>query len=314
MAVFTQLSYDQVAVFIKRFDVGKLIQIKNVQLGTENSTFFINTEQQQLVLTLFEQCEYDELPFFIELLDFLSLHKLPVKGPLYDISSIALKRLAGRPALLFHRLAGIHPNKPTSGQCSAIGETLGKLHFISQKYKVARPNPRDLLWIKAHHYKVLEYLRPDDKKLMINQVYSLEKHIGYENNLPKGALHGDLFRDNTLVNGNIICGLIDFYNGCTGDLLFDFAILINDWCSDENGNIIESRYSNVINNYVTYRPFTELEKIALPYMLRLTALRYWISRLLVRYVSPIANPKDPNQYRNILHSRCIQGCPPIHKN
>lgn len=314
MAVFTPLSETQVIAFLERFDAGRLIALDEVSSGTENSTFFVTTDRQSLVLTLFEQGESEELPFFVELLDFLANHELPVASPLHDREGKALQTLANRPALLFPRLSGDHPMSPTLAQCTAIGQLLGKMHDLSRSFPGSRPNPRDLRWIGANHPKVMAYLSEEDQQLMLDRFDSLESHLGYSSELPQGALHGDLFRDNAMFEGDRLTGLIDFYNGCTGDLLFDLAILVNDWCSDENGDIIDARYRAVLENYMAQRPFSEDERRAWPKMLQLTALRYWLSRLLVIYVDPPAHsltPKDPTQYRDILRSRVERGAPEL---
>ena len=114
MAVFTPLSDEQVAEFLDRYSVGRLQALKGVPQGTENSTFFVTTEQGEWVLTLFEQGEFEDLPFFVDLLDYLAARQLPVPGPVHDCDGVALQRLAGRPALLFPRMPGSHPSAPRS--------------------------------------------------------------------------------------------------------------------------------------------------------------------------------------------------------
>ncbi|REC94750.1 homoserine kinase [Kushneria indalinina] len=305
MAVFTPLSDEQVAHFLERYDVGTLLSVEGVTGGTENSTFFVTTDREVLVLTLFEQGEQEELPFFVDLLAWLDQHQLPVPGPLFDRNGVALQRLADRPALLFPRLAGRHPEQPGPAQCAAIGQVLGQIHRISQGFQGSRPNPRDLRWVHAVHSRVMSYLGRDDQILMRDCIDALDCRLR-KVVLPQGALHGDLFRDNTLYEGDRLCGVIDFYNGCTGDLLFDLAIVINDWCSDSEGALIPERYDAIIEAYAAERPFTDEERRVWPTMLELTALRYWLSRLLVVYVDPPAHaltPKDPTQYRQILKAR-----------
>ncbi|MCM2972443.1 homoserine kinase [Larsenimonas suaedae] len=306
MAVFTPLTEAQVRDFLLRYEIGDLVTLEEVASGTENSTFFVTTDQQQLVLTLFEQGEQEELPFFVDLLDFLAGHSLPVPGPIHDKTGVALQSLAGKPALLFPRLPGRHPHDPTLSQCAAIGQTLGQLHTVSRHFTGSRPNPRDLRWISANHTKVLSYLNADDQALMRDELDAFEATFGTDTALPQGALHGDLFRDNALFDGDRLGGLIDFYNGCTGDLIFDLAIVVNDWCTRENGAIDHERYASVLGAYLAERPFTDRERALWPMMLRMTALRYWLSRLLVVYVDPPAHtltPKDPAQYRAIVKAR-----------
>ncbi|MFC0267885.1 homoserine kinase [Kushneria aurantia] len=313
MAVFTPLSDEQVAHFLERFDVGRLERLEDVAGGTENSTFFVTTERHSLVLTLFEQGEQEELPFFVDLLASLDSHGLPVPGPLFDREGVALQHLAGRPALLFPRLPGRHPEQPGLAQCAAIGTVLGQMHRVSSGFQGSRPNPRDLRWIHAVHSRVMSYLDATGQQLMRDCIDALDAGLAPET-LPQGALHGDLFRDNTLFDGDRLGGLIDFYNGCTGDLLFDLAIVINDWCSDERGELLPERYRAIIDAYALERPFDDAERRVWPLMLSMTALRYWLSRLLVVYVDPPAHaltPKDPGQYRTILTSRMATPPPPL---
>ncbi|CAM3849053.1 homoserine kinase [Vreelandella rituensis] len=314
MAVFTPLSDAQVAAFLESFNVGTLTTLQGVTGGTENSTFFVTTDRRELVLTLFEQGEHEELPFFVDLLDYLDEHRLPVPGTIHDREGIALHSLAEKPALLFPRLPGRHPDAPNLNQCQALGDTLGRMHVISQHFPGQRPNPRDLHWIRAMHHKVLTYLSPDDQNLMKDEVDAFESAFVEHPVLPQGALHGDLFRDNTLFEGDKLGGIIDFYNGCTGDLLFDLAIVINDWATQDDGHLNRERHDAILQAYQARRPLNADERAVWPVMLRMTALRYWLSRLLVVYVDPPAHdltPHDPERFRTILKSRLAHGALPL---
>ncbi len=314
MAVFTPLSETQVADFLAQFDAGSLVSLEGVPAGTENSTFFVTTDRRKLVLTLFEQGEHEELPFFVDLLDYLDEHRLPVPGPLHDREGVALHSLANKPALLFPRLPGQCPMSPTLAQCRELGEALGHMHRVSQHFPGHRPNPRDLHWLLPMHHKVLVYLSPEDQALMKDEVETYQGVFGDSPKLPQGALHGDLFRDNTLFEGDRLGGIIDFYNGCTGDLLFDLAIVINDWATDSEGRLDAERHDAILSAYQARRRLTDNEREAWPMMLRMTALRYWLSRLLVVYVDPPAHdltPHDPEQFRTILKARLAHGALPL---
>ncbi|WP_043528437.1 homoserine kinase [Litchfieldella xinjiangensis] len=314
MAVFTPLSDAQVAAFLQRFDAGALSRLEGVASGTENTTYFVTTDQRELVLTLFEQGEHEELPFFVDLLDYLDEHRLPVPGPLHDRDGIALQSLADKPALLFPKLPGTSPKQPNLTQCRALGDALGHMHAVSRHFHGQRPNPRDLHWLAAMHHRVLAYLSPDDQALMADEIDIYQSVFGDASDLPQGALHGDLFRDNTLYEGDRLGGIIDFYNGCTGDLLFDLAIVINDWASQSDGQLDPSRHDAILEAYQARRALTDAERDVWPTMLRMTALRYWLSRLLVVYVDPPAHdltPHDPEQFRTILLARLENGALPI---
>src|SRR5699024_8223778 len=245
---------------------------------------------------------------------YLDEHRLPVPGPIHDRDGVALHSLADKPALLFPRLPGEHPVSPNLNQCRALGDTLGRLHAVWQPIAGQRPNQRDLNWLTALHTKVLSYLSPDDQALMKNEVEIYQDVFSTIPELPQGAIHGDLFRDNTLYEGDRLGGIIDFYNGCTGDLLFDLAIVINDWASDADGRLNVERHDVLLGAYMAQRPLTPAERKIWPTMLCMTALRYWLSRLLVVYVYPPAHdltPHDPERFRIILKRRIEEGALPL---
>ncbi|MCE3028558.1 homoserine kinase [Salinicola sp. DM10] len=313
MAVFTPLDDAQVADFLTRYTVGDFVALKGVPQGTENSTFFVTTDQGEWVLTLFEQGEFEDLPFFVDLLDYLDAQGLPVPGPVHDRQGVALQRLAGRPALLFPRMPGSHPSAPNLAQCAALGDALGRMHQVSQRFTGQRDNPRNLAWLERRHREVLPHLDSRDQALMREEITAYAAAFT-DAELPRGAIHGDLFRDNTLYDGDRLGGIIDFYNGCTGELLFDLAIVINDWTSDAAGEIDRARYDAILGAYLAHRPLSAAERALWPLMLRMTALRYWLSRLLVIHVDPPAHditPHDPARFRTLLMRRLEGVVPPL---
>ncbi|WP_196518301.1 phosphotransferase [Halomonas sp. PA16-9] len=256
MAVFTPLSDAQVAAFLEKFDVGSFVSLKGVAKRHRKFDFFCDYRPPQLVLTLFEQGEHAELPFFVELLDYLDEHRLPVPGTIHDREGIALHSLEGQAGVAIPAPAW----PPSRGaQCSPVPclrRYFGSPARGVKAFPGHRPNPRDLNWLQVMHHKVLSYLSPADQTLMKDEVDDFESAFMRHGELPQGALHGDLFRDNTLFEGDQLGGIIDFYNGCTGDLLFDLAIVINDWASNDDGTLNAERYNTLLSAYLTRRPLT----------------------------------------------------------
>jgi homoserine kinase type II len=77
---------------------------------------------------------------------------------------------------------------------------------------------------------VQAHLTDDQRQLLANEI---KFQTGYAKaNLPKGAIHGDLFRDNVLFVGDRVSGIIDFGFAATDFLAYDLAITVNDWCVD----------------------------------------------------------------------------------
>ena len=77
-----------------------------------------------------------------------------------------------------------------------------------------------------------------------------------------------------------LAGVIDFYNACSGPMLYDLAIALNDWCSQEDGSLDSKRAQAFLGAYAALRPFTAAEAELWPAMLRIACVRFWLSRLI----------------------------------
>jgi len=121
--------------------------------------------------------------------------------------------------------------------------------------------------------------------------------------LPFGMTHSDLFRDNALFKDNDLQGIIDFYYSCDEYLLYDLAVVVNDWCIGDDGLIGHSRYQALMQAYLLHRGLTETEQEFWNLVLRAAALRFWISRLLDKHFpreGELTQIKDPDAFLKIL--------------
>jgi homoserine kinase type II len=121
-------------------------------------------------------------------------------------------------------------------------------------------------------------LEPTSASLLTAALEEISTHKTAILALPQANLHGDLFRDNVLFEGTHLTGVIDFYNACSGPMLYDLAITLNDWCSDASGQIDAPRARAMLGAYAGLRPFTAAEAKLWPVILRVACVRFWISR------------------------------------
>jgi homoserine kinase type II len=128
--------------------------------------------------------------------------------------------------------------------------------------------------------QLISHLDEAPQRLLQDALDEIEAHKAQILTLPRANLHADLFRDNAMFEGTHLTGLIDFYNACSGPMLYDVAIALNDWCSDENGVIDGQRARALLGAYASLRPFTAKEAELWPTLLRVACVRFWLSRLI----------------------------------
>ena len=280
MSVFTTLVRPELETFLAPYGLGRLLDFQGIAAGSENTNYFISLEQGEFVLTLVERGPIKEMPFFIELLDVLHDADLPVPFALRTQDGQALRELKGKPALLQPRLAGKHIRVANAQHCAQVGELLGHLHTATRDKVLERKTDRGLDWMLSEGTALMADLQPAAAELLQKALDEMTERKAQILALPRANLHGDLFRDNAMFEGTHLTGLIDFYNACSGPMLYDVAIALNDWCADGNGQIDAPRARALLGAYAALRPFTASEAELWPTMLRVACVRFWLSRLI----------------------------------
>ena len=309
MSVFTSVSIQELQAWLQDYAIGEVVELKGISAGITNTNYFVTTTKNKYVLTLFEHNLMDELPYFIDLMSYLSTHGIPCPQPITNQAGISLHMLNGKPAVLISRLSGQDVTAPNTVHCAEVGRVLAKMHLAGQMFATqpAHRNPRDAQWRINTAQKVMPHLPPADQQLL-TEALAFQAALDMEP-LPKGVIHADLFRDNVLFDGDKIGGLIDFYYACHDALAYDLAIAVNDWCVHADGTLDDARLEAMLSAYQAVRPLTEAEQAAWNSMLRIAALRFWLSRLYDKIYpqdGELTHAKDPDHFKNILKQRIEQ--------
>lgn len=299
MAVFTTFSRGQLERFLLVFDLGKLVSFEPIEEGIENTNYVISVERGDFVLTLFEILGFDDLPYFTQLLSHLHHYGLPVAEPCRSLDGMTSTIFRGKPALLCPRLKGSHVDSVTSCHCEMIGRTLAEFHEISSRSDLRRANPYHLDWLKESMLSLDEHMSQSDKE-QVHQIITAYELLGHKqpDDLPKGTIHGDLFKDNALFDANELTGVLDLYHACDDYLLQDVAITVNDWCVDDTGKIDADLLRSLLAGYQGVRALTAAEREHWGLFLQLAALRFWFTRLRGTVNGEVR--KDPSAIKAIL--------------
>lgn len=307
MSVFTTVTSEQLSAWLRNYSIGTLTRLEGIAAGIENTNYYVTTTHGRYVLTLFEKLKAGELPFYLNLMAHLARHGIPSPQPIANLGNEYLGELNGRPAAIVTCVPGRDLQQVGAGHCATIGGLLAQMHLAGASYHAEMPNPRGARWWRAAMPNVLPFLDARAAALLQEEVrfqalYRCE-------DLPRGVIHADLFRDNVLWDGERVGGIIDFYFACNDALLYDVAIAINDWCIADNSALDPGRTAALLAAYHRVRPFTAIERGAWPVLLRAGALRFWISRLYDLYLprpGVLTHAKDPREVQRVLehHVAC----------
>ncbi len=309
MAVFTPVTPEQISDFLNDYRIGRLRGFEGIGAGIENSNFFITTDDGRFVLTIFERLAEIQLPFYLELMLHLKQKGIACAAPILRKDGHLHGRLAGKPAAIVNCLAGNWIPAPSVHACQQVGELVARMHLAAQDFPGRLLNQRDLLWCQSAAKRVRPHLRSEQSALLDD---CLEEQLrfradGQRAKLPASAVHADLFRDNILFSHGQLTGAIDFYFAGYDTWTYDLATTVNDWCiDDDTGALNRPRYEALMNSYQSVRALTPEEQSAWPLMLRMSALRFWLSRLddwfNPRPASQLT-PKDPAHFEQVLRQR-----------
>lgn len=332
MAVFTEVSFDEAQAFIGPLGVGALRELRGITAGIENTNYFVTTDRGEYVLTLFERLTFEQLPFYLRLMQHLARKGIPVPEPHADVSGEILFALKGKPASLVDRLRGSHQLAPDVHHCEQVGTLLARMHLAGQDFALAQPNLRGLDWWIETVPVVLPHVEPAQAELLRQELayqQSLAASPAYAS-LPRGAIHADLFRDNVMFESAAaadldepahgspstvrglpgrekLSGFFDFYFAGVDTFLFDLAVCLNDWCIDlASGRIVEERSAAFVKAYDDVRPLTAPEQRLLPALLRAAAFRFWLSRLWDFHLprdATMLKAHDPTHFERVLRER-----------
>lgn len=314
MAVYTDISEDDLKHFIAAYEAGELLSYKGIAEGVENSNFLLHTTKFPLILTLYEKrVDRNDLPFFLGLMQHLAARGLSCPLPLPRKDGAMLGELSGRPAALISFLEGMWLRKPEAKHCREVGRALAAMHLAGEGFEIRRPNALSLagwreLWDKSE-------VRADEVETGLSaeirgEMADLEAR--WPKDLPSGVIHADLFPDNVFFIGDELSGLIDFYFACNDLLAYDVSICLNAWCFEKDGAYNITKGKALLEGYQSVRPLSPEEIAALPILARGSALRFFLTRLYDWLTTPagaLVVKKDPLEYLRKLRFHRQVGSP-----
>ena len=305
MAVYTDISDDELEAFLSGFDIGAPTVFKGIAEGVQNSNFLLETTGGRYILTLFEHMvAADDLPYFLGLMRWLAEHGFPSATPIANRRGEILHRLNGRPAAIVEFLPGLSVRRPTLQHCRGCGSGLAWLHMAGAGYTGHRANDLgQASWagMFAPLADAAEALKPGLAATIHSDIAALDRL--WPRDLPDGVIHADLFPDNVFFRAGEFAAAIDFYFACNDAYAYDVAVCLNAWCFEADGGFNVTSAQALLAGYESRRSLGAAEREALPVMAWGAAMRFFLTRLAdwgAARPGALVRPKDPLEYERKL--------------
>jgi homoserine kinase type II len=305
MAVYTDITDEELSVLLADFDLGQALSLKGVAEGVENSNFLLETEAGRFFLTVYERrVKAADLPFFLELLRWIAEHGFPSATPIPDREGRLLKTVRGKPCAIVSFLSGLAVRRPTAAHCREAGAGLAQLHLAAQGFPLTRANDLgQAAWAPLFSglVKAADDLKPGLAATISSDLELLASR--WPKGLPEGVIHADFFPDNVFFKAGRFAGAIDFYFACVDALAYDIAVALNAWCFEPDGSFNITSARQLVAGYEGLRPLSAAERSALPILAHGAAMRFFLTRLADWGATPagaLVRPKDPLEYERKL--------------
>jgi homoserine kinase type II len=301
MAIYTEISFSQVQLILKDYNIGHLKKLIGIKKGIENTNYLLVTSKNKFILTIYEKrVNSKELPFFMHLMKKLNAKQINCPKPILNKKRKFLFTVEKKLASITSFVHGKEKKNHSLNESKIIGNNIAKLHLATKNIKLYRKNNLSLQsWfalnnlIKKSSSKKINHLC----KWIDTILQDLKKQ--WPSNLPSGIIHADLFHDNIFFLKKKFSGFIDLYFSCNDAYVYDLAICINAICFDSKFKFKVNKAKALLKGYQQIRKLTKKEILALPYLLRGAAIRFYLTRLydqLNQQRGAIVKVKNPNEF------------------
>jgi homoserine kinase type II len=304
LGVFTRIDENELRTELESFSLGAFRRVEGIPHGSVNSNFAIETDGGRFFLRVYEEQGHEGAKAEAELLARLDDAGLAVARPLRRSDGAIIFTLAGKPAALFRWCAG-HMRcqaSVTAADTAQVGAALARVH--AQTPHVVVPAGRfnaDQLRVRLG--RIAAAADPALAAQAAPLGESLERWLAARSTaVPRGLVHGDLFRDNVLWGEDgRIRALLDFESACEGPFVFDLMVTFLSWSFGDGFDPAIAR--GLAQGYTAVRPLNGDEREALLAEACFASLRFTITRITDYAMRVTDGPRTVKDWKRFAQRR-----------
>jgi len=299
MGRFTELDQANGQRIAAAHGLGDCLEVIPISAGTVNSNYFIATESGRFFVRLYEQQDVDGVVYEWALVDFLAKGGVPLPRRIPGPAAGEL-RVHGKPVVVYELVHGedLCQARVDAARARAVGAALARASRVGREFPVIRAGRFGLPDVAVLLDRALTAGRPELAP-SITRLKALHGELSERlpAGLPTGVVHGDLFRDNVLWDGDQLSALLDWESASDGVLVYDLAVLLLAWCCGDTLDWTLARAQ--VDGYRSERELEAAEWEGLWWHLRAGCLRFATTRIIDVYLKG-TYPPGYKEYQRFL--------------
>jgi homoserine kinase type II len=272
MTQYLDLQENDISGILRKYNL-KQNGYESIEEGEGNTSYLVSTKQNKYVLTIFE-INHVRTKNLGKLLGSLKKHGFPTTRVQKSVNGDATTIFKGKPVILKPYIVGEVVEKLNENMVRQVGVAMANLHEVP-----------DLDYLPGQHAYGLETF-PGIMSAGINLEFEnwLAKRYDFliqaiPSGLPRGLIHGDLFYDNVLFDGEKFKAVIDFEDACVYYKIFDLGMAVVGLCT-EKSKIDLSKVRSLVKGYQEIRMLENDERETLQMFIAYAATatsswRFW---------------------------------------
>ena len=299
MAILTTPTTAELASFVAAYPLEPLEKFRGIEAGTVITSFELELElereregrRRRWFLRIYEEQDAAGAVREAAVLAHLAAHGLPTPAPIAARDGATMRLLAGKPAAIFPWVDGemLCQRAVTVDAAAAVGAALARIHVAGHAptapLDAGRFDPAHLV---TRCERVASSSDPEARALagsLRDAMIRIAASRRYD--VPRGLIHGDLFRDNVLWSDDTsatgtgtcssIAALLDFESAHDGPFAYDLAVTILAW--SYGSKLDTDLAAAIVRGYRSVRELEAGDREVLYDEAIFAALRFTITRI-----------------------------------
>lgn len=310
MACLTSLTFADAADLALQYGL-QLRALEALEAGSVNSNFRFSCETGVVFGRIYEEQAMAGAQAELRLLGELAAAGVSVSAPLVRLDGAAASLASGKPFSLFRWVSGewLCHQRLTPTHCHLLGRALAQVHSATPRLSALPEGRFGLPQIRER----LAFVNDNAPEFAKDTAFIEQAIQRYERerdgSLPRGLIHGDLFRDNVLwhlgrpAHQPEISALLDFESASSGVFTYDLMVCVLSWCFTDQLDV--SRAHAMLDGYESVRPLSAAERTATTTEGQAVCLRFATTRITDFAMRTPAGGKPKRDYRRFLERHAV---------